>query len=70
MNDTYFILNENIKKEANEILNEKGLFSILAAYGKVNISGSYSLDLMTWKDLDIYLEAENITKKKFFKLGA
>ncbi|TMI85278.1 MAG: hypothetical protein E6H10_03725 [Bacteroidetes bacterium] len=33
------------------------------------MTGSYSLGLMTWRDLDIYLEAEGLTEQTFFELG-
>lgn len=62
-------LNELIKKEADEILSQKGLLAILNAYGNAHVSGSYFLNLMTWRDLDIYLETENITETDFFLLG-
>lgn len=62
-------LNKTIKKEANQILHEKKLFDILTAFGNPHLSGSYSLDLMTWRDLDIYLEVEEMTEEEFFWLG-
>jgi hypothetical protein len=66
---TLINLNGLIKKEADEILIQKGLLAILNLFGKPHISGSYFLDLMTWRDLDIYLETENITETDFFLLG-
>jgi len=69
MNDTLLNLNSIIKQEADEILFNKHLFDILNSYGTPHISGSYALNLMTWRDLDIYLEVENITEKHFFELG-
>jgi len=68
MND---LLGQNllIKKEADDILHHKGLMNILRSFGTVHISGSYELDLMTWRDLDIYLENENITEPDFFEIG-
>jgi hypothetical protein len=42
-----------LKKEATKILSELNLEKILSKYGKVEIIGSYSLDLMTWRDIDI-----------------
>jgi hypothetical protein len=47
-------LNTLIKQEADKILFDEGLLSILRSFGTPHISGSYSLDLMTWRDLDIY----------------
>ena len=70
MDNTPRILNELIKKEADEILTGKGLLSILNSYGLPHISGSYVLNLMTWRDLDMYLEVENITETDFFILGS
>ncbi|MBD0279254.1 MAG: hypothetical protein ICV81_15035 [Flavisolibacter sp.] len=69
MNDSLLKLNVLIKKEADELLFEKGLFSILRSSGTPHISGSYVLDLMTWRDLDIYLEVDNIPETDFFVLG-
>ena len=70
INDPLLDLNLLIKKEADEILFEKGLFSILSSIGKPHISGSYALDLMTWRDLDIYLQSDNIPEADFFALGS
>src|ERR1051326_8117974 len=69
MDTSLLAQNDLIKKEADEILHSKGLLQILNSFGTPHISGSYSLDLMTWRDLDIYLEAGNITTKDFFLLG-
>lgn len=62
-------VNEEIKEEARQILYDKGLFKILEKYGAVHITGSYSLNLMTWRDLDIYLEVEDHSERDFFALG-
>jgi hypothetical protein len=70
INNHLLQLNEAIKKDAGEILYEKGLLNILNLFGKPHISGSYALDLMTWRDLDIYLEVENISETDLFELGA
>ena len=61
--------NIQIKKEADEILYTRGVIDILKLYGLPHISGSYELDLMTWRDLDIYLEVDNISETDFFILG-
>src|SRR5437870_923595 len=70
MNTSLTDLNSTIKSEADVILYEQGLFEILQCFGTPHISGSYSLDLMTWRDLDIYLEVENIAETDFFSLGS
>lgn len=58
-----------IRHEADEILHQKGLLSLLKKYGTPHIAGSYVLQLMTWRDLDIYLEADEIVETSFFRLG-
>jgi len=63
-------LNGQLKKEADEILFHKGLFDILKKYGRPHVTGSYELELMVWRDLDIYLEAEDMSEDDFFSLGA
>ena len=62
-------LNSIIKAEANEILHDYGLLQILNKYGNPIVTGSYVLDLMTWRDLDIHLETNDMTEKRFFELG-
>ena len=51
------------------MLYEKGLLSVLSSFGRPHISGSYLLNLMTWRDLDIYLEMDKLNEEKFFELG-
>jgi len=62
-------LNLALISEANTLLYDYGLLEILEKYGTPNIHGSYSLNLMTWRDLDLYLENDEITVKTFFNLG-
>jgi hypothetical protein len=62
-------LNSEIKKEADAMLYEKGLLALLRSFGTPHVSGSYALDLMTWRDLDIYLEVEDLKESSFFSLG-
>ncbi len=62
-------LNEKILKEADEILYELGLNDSLKKFGNPYVSGSYLLKLMTWRDLDIYLESEAMDNETFFELG-
>jgi hypothetical protein len=76
LNSNFIIVNEElfnrdkaIHAEADEILEGKGLLSILKKYGAPVITGSYSLSLMTWRDLDIYLQADAISETDFFKMG-
>lgn len=70
MSDNLNDINKLIRKEAEDILFANGLLSVLKKYGTPHITGSYALDLMTWRDLDIYIETENISEQKFFTLGS
>jgi hypothetical protein len=70
MYNNYVDINSSIKKEADHILYEQGLLKLLEEFGEPKVSGSYSLDLMTWRDLDIYLVTANIKSIDFFKLGS
>src|SRR6266849_6481035 len=69
MNNSLLRLNEQIKKEADDILYQKGLLQILNEFGQPHVTGSYCLNLMTWRDLDIYLATEQINEATFFTLG-
>ncbi|WP_163579211.1 hypothetical protein [Gracilibacillus saliphilus] len=62
-------LNDCIFGEVNKILYTLGLYDTLQKFGNPQVSGSYSLKMMTWRDLDIYLESDTISNKEFFDLG-
>ena len=44
-----------VKREADAFLEETKLLSILQSYGTVQLAGSYALDLMVNRDIDVYL---------------
>ena len=69
MSDRHQNLNVFIKREADVILYEQGLIDILNSFGTPYVHGSYLLDLMTWRDLDIYLQVDDISTTDFFALG-
>src|ERR1051326_4051878 len=60
---------ETIRTEADILLNENRLLAILSKYGKTHIHGSYQLKLMTWRDLDIYLNNKDLAISDFFEMG-
>jgi len=62
-------LNATITSEADKILQDHGLLAVLSKYGNPVVVGSYVLGLMTWRDLDISLETNEMTEARFFKLG-
>lgn len=56
--------NDALKQEADKLLVGKGLMRILEAYGRPYVTGSYDLDTMTWRDLDLYLEMETCSEER------
>ncbi len=63
-------LDVTLRAEADEILWDRGLHHLLAQHGEVYPTGSYALQLMVWRDLDLYLVSPGITVGTFFGLGA
>ena len=60
---------EALRREGRRLLDETGLLALLSAYGRPHPTGSFVLDLMAWRDLDIELVAEALTVERFFDLG-
>jgi hypothetical protein len=58
-----------LRTEAEAIL-DGGLRALLSSYGRLVAHGSYALDLMVWRDLDLYLIAPEPDVVRFFELGA
>ena len=63
-------LDQTLRAEADGLLWRKGLHALLEKYGRVHPTGSYALKLMAWRDLDIYLVAEDLSLSDFFDLGS
>jgi hypothetical protein len=64
-----FAVDQMLRQEADALLHESGLKLLLEEYAPVHVTGSYSLQLMVWRDLDIALDAPNMTIPQFFDLG-
>jgi hypothetical protein len=61
--------NAELKAEADVLIRGCGLPELLAAYPGWFIGGSYSYDLMCWRDLDIYVFDPNRDLKCCFEIG-
>jgi hypothetical protein len=59
----------DLRAEAHSLLHNQGLLALLETFGDPRPHGSYTLDLMVWRDLDIYLIIENESLADFFLLG-
>lgn len=66
--DEILIESAFIKNQAHEILFTHKLESTLKNFGIVYVLGSYELDLMIWKDLDISVQVKQIDVKDIFAL--
>ncbi len=69
MEENLLELSAQIKKEAENVLYKRGLIPLVKEYGEVIITGSYTLDLMLKRDLDISVVNPELTLKEFFELG-
>ena len=58
-----------IKEETDLILYDRGLYKIFEKYGTAKFTGSYELDLMIKKDLDVTIVTKDISLEEFFNLG-
>lgn len=59
-----------IRHEAETVLHGQGLLAMAQRLGETFVGGSYLLDLMVWRDLDLYIKAPDVSISDFFSLGA
>lgn len=59
---------DEVKKEADKLLNESKLPQILSQYGDVRATGSYPLNVMLRPDLDFLVVAEKNDRNKAFEI--
>jgi hypothetical protein len=58
-----------LRLEADAFLARHNILAILGEYGRFHLSGSHRLCLMTWRDLDFYVELEPLQRDLFIELG-
>ena len=61
--------NDQLKTEADRIVQKAGLPELFSAYARWFIGGSYSYDLMCWRDLDLYVLDPEHDLKRCFDIG-
>ena len=59
---------KELRAEADRLL-ERGLRAVVNRFGEVHVGGSYKLQLMTWRDLDIHLVRSTLERQAFFEMG-
>lgn len=71
MNDKEIIAYSNLlRQEASDLLNKNGLIQMLRGYGTTRVIGSYTLNTMTWRDIDISMKLpDEQDVELFFKIG-
>ncbi len=57
-------INAKLKQEASIVLEK--ILPLLSHYGVVHVGGSYNLDTMAWKDLDIAVLTEDLSSETVF----
>jgi hypothetical protein len=50
---------ENLRTEADFLLKNKKIFKPFVENGLLHVTGSYALDVLVWRDLDLYFEPNN-----------
>lgn len=60
----------SLRSEVDSLLAQHGLLALMKRYGRPHVSGSYSMNLMSWRDLDIYLELDSDDAAPFLQMGA
>jgi len=61
--------NIELKTEADVLIERCDLSALLASYARWFVGGSYSYDLMCWRDLDIYILDPQHDLKQCFEVG-
>lgn len=57
-----------IREQAKKLMQETHLLELLSVYGTVSITGSYTMDLMCWNDLDLYIEDNEKLHHNWFQM--
>jgi len=47
---------EQLKQQADNLLRDKCIINNLSQFANLNLTGSYTLDLMVWPDIDLQIE--------------
>ncbi|MCW8849230.1 MAG: hypothetical protein OQJ81_04560 [Melioribacteraceae bacterium] len=67
--DDILAFSNSIKQEAKSLLNKYSIIETIKNYGMLKFTGSYELDLMLKKDIDISLINDNMQVADFTQLG-
>lgn len=57
-----------INEKADNLMYHYGLLKILQKYGDVYIVGSYRMGIMTWNDIDFYMDKSGLNTQNYYSL--
>lgn len=60
----------DIYEKANDLMHNHGLSELLQTYGDVWIVGSYGMGIMTWNDLDFYIDKSDLNRENYYGLAS
>jgi len=63
-------LNQRLKREALALLSSSGAMTVLEAVGRPRFHGGYRLDVMAWKEVDIYQIMDPLESERVYRLLA
>ena len=59
-----------IQEKADAFIAQNNLIEILQRYGNTTLVGSYIMQIMTWNDLDVYMDLADFHPDKYYNLIA
>ena len=59
-----------LKFEAEKLLEKTKILNIIKKFGDIKLTGSFSYDLMTWRDIDICLIINELSKDNVFSIAS
>ncbi|MCM1268744.1 MAG: hypothetical protein NC302_12650 [Bacteroidales bacterium] len=63
-------INNDYLHKADDLMYHHGLFDLLQKYGEVYIVGSYRMEMMTWNDIDFYMDRAGLNAQNYYSLAS
>ncbi len=60
----------DIREKADELLYKYDLLKLISKYGDAYIVGSYRMGIMTWNDLDFYMDKSGLNAENYYQLAS
>ena len=59
-----------VYERADDLMYNHGLLKLLQKYGEIYIVGSYRMEIMTWNDIDFYLDQSGLDAQNYYGLSS